>query len=75
MKTDSGLSAYCHGNVDFSNVWERYWPTNIQRGYCPFVIDKSSSSCTNYIHLTFGSAFLSTYQAEVVLYSLIEQEE
>ena len=27
MKTDSGLSAYCHGNVDFPNVWERCWPT------------------------------------------------
>ena len=24
MKTYSGLSAYCHGNVDFPNVWERY---------------------------------------------------
>ena len=23
VKTDSGLSAYCHGNVDFPNVWER----------------------------------------------------
>ena len=22
----SGLSAYCHGNVDFRNVWERCWP-------------------------------------------------
>ena len=21
LKTDSGLSAYCHGNVDFPNVW------------------------------------------------------
>ena len=27
MKTDSGLSAYCHGNADFPNVWERCWPT------------------------------------------------
>ena len=27
MKTDSGLRAYCHGNVDFPNVWERCWPT------------------------------------------------
>ena len=27
MKTDSGLSAYCHGNVDFPNVWERCWKT------------------------------------------------
>ena len=27
MKTDSGLIAYCHGNADFPNVWERCWPT------------------------------------------------
>ena len=27
MKTDSGLSAYCHGNADFPNVWEGCWPT------------------------------------------------
>ena len=27
MKTDFGLSAYCHGNADFANVWERCWPT------------------------------------------------
>ena len=27
VKTDSGLSAYCHGNADFANVWERCWPT------------------------------------------------
>ena len=26
MKTNSGLSAYCHGNADFANVWERCWP-------------------------------------------------
>ena len=28
VKTDSGLSAYCHGNMDFPNVWERCWPTS-----------------------------------------------
>ena len=39
MKTDFGLSAYCHGNADFANVCERCWPTTmIQRGYLPFVI-------------------------------------
>ena len=27
VKTDSGLIAYCHGNADFPNVWERCWPT------------------------------------------------
>ena len=27
VKTDSGLSAYCHGNADFPNVWERCWQT------------------------------------------------
>ena len=27
MQMDSGLSAYCHGNMDFLNVWERCWPT------------------------------------------------
>ena len=32
MKTDSGLSAYCHGNADFPNVWERCWPTHITKG-------------------------------------------
>ena len=42
MKTDSGLSAYCHGNADFPNVWERCWPTTtipIYKGpYRPFVM-------------------------------------
>ena len=28
MKTDSGLSVYCHGNANFPNVWERCWPTH-----------------------------------------------
>ena len=27
MKTNSGLSAYYHGNTDFPNVWEQCWPT------------------------------------------------
>ena len=27
MKTDSRLSAYYHGNMDFANVWERCWST------------------------------------------------
>ena len=31
MKTDSRLSAYCHGNADFLNVWEQCWPTHLHR--------------------------------------------
>ena len=32
MKTYSGLSAYCHGNVDFPNVWEPTCAIPIYKG-------------------------------------------
>ena len=42
VKTDSGLSAYCHGNADFAGAMlANHHNPYIQRGYRPFVIHNS----------------------------------
>ena len=46
VKTDSGLSAYCHGNVDFPNVWERCWPTRAIPIYKGAICDSTCTFCT-----------------------------
>ena len=45
VKTDSGLSAYYHGNADFPNVWERCWPTRAIPVYKGAIADKYLDIC------------------------------
>ena len=48
MKTDSKLSAYCHGNADFANVWERCWPTYaipIYKGAIVIILMAATLAC------------------------------